>query len=89
LLFPYDVVQISYFRGRVTLAADLQKTLGCEGIGSFPPVLLLRIGFAGELPEESMKLNYSQNELVNLGLGIADGLMDEKDIKQWIKKDIV
>jgi death-on-curing protein len=36
-----------------------------------------------------MKLNYSQNEMVNLGLGIADGSMDEKDIKQWIKKHIV
>jgi hypothetical protein len=34
-------------RGRVTLAADPQKILGCEGIGYFPPALLLRIGFVG------------------------------------------
>jgi hypothetical protein len=37
LLFPNDVIQVSYFRGRVTLAADLQKILGCEGIGYLCP----------------------------------------------------
>jgi death-on-curing protein len=41
-------------------------------------LLLLRLN--------GIKIKYSQNELVNLGLGIADGSMDEKDIKQWIKK---
>ncbi|MDD2402706.1 MAG: type II toxin-antitoxin system death-on-curing family toxin, partial [Clostridia bacterium] len=32
-----------------------------------------------------MKIKYSQKELVELGLGIADGSIDEKEIKSWIK----
>ena len=51
---------------------------GNKRIGVSLMLLLLRLN--------GIKIKYSQNELVNLGLGIADGSMDEKDIKQWIKK---
>ena len=54
---------------------------GNKRIGVSVMLLLLRLN--------GIKIKYSQNELVNLGLGIADGSMDEKDIKQWIKKHIV
>lgn len=54
---------------------------GNKRIGVSVMLLLLRLN--------GIKLKYSQNELVNLGLGIADGSIDEKDIKQWIKKHIV
>lgn len=54
---------------------------GNKRIGISVMLLLLRLN--------GIKIKYSQNELVNLGLGIAGGSMDEKDIKQWIKKHIV
>lgn len=54
---------------------------GNKRIGVSVMLLLLRLN--------GIKIKYSQNELVNLGLGIADGSIDEKDIKQWIKKHIV
>ena len=31
------------------------------------------------------KLQYSQPELIDLGLGLAAGNLDENDIQQWIK----
>lgn len=31
-------------------------------------------------------LQYSQQELIGLGISIADGSMDEFDIKEWIKQ---
>jgi len=31
------------------------------------------------------KLQYSQQELIDLGLGLAAGNLDENDIQQWIK----
>jgi len=31
------------------------------------------------------KLQYSQQELIDLGLGLASGNLDENDIQQWIK----
>jgi death-on-curing protein len=54
---------------------------GNKRIGVSVMLLLLRVN--------GIKIKYSQNELVNLGLVIADGSMDEKGIKQWIKKHIV
>lgn len=51
---------------------------GNKRIGVSVMLLLLRLN--------GIKVKYSQNELVNLGLGIADGSMDETDIKQWIKR---
>jgi death-on-curing protein len=54
---------------------------GNKRIGVSVMLLLLRLN--------GIKIKYSQNELVNLGLSIADGSIDEKDIKQWIKKHIV
>ena len=54
---------------------------GNKRIGVSAMLLLLKLN--------GIKIKYSQNELVNFGLGIADGSMDENDIKQWIIKHIV
>ena len=50
---------------------------GNKRIGVSVMLLLLRLN--------KIKIQYSQNELVKLGLDIADGSIDEKEIKQWIK----
>lgn len=44
-------------------------------------ILLLRLN--------DIKVNYSQKELIDLGLGIADGSIKENEIKQWIKKHMI
>lgn len=31
-------------------------------------------------------LTYSQDDLIKLGYGIADGTIDEVDIRQWIEQ---
>ena len=32
-----------------------------------------------------LKIRYSQKELINLGLGIADGLITEENLRNWIR----
>ena len=32
-----------------------------------------------------LKIRYSQKELIKLGLGIADGLMTEENLRNWIR----
>ena len=54
---------------------------GNKRIGVAVMLLLLRIN--------GVKIQYTQNELVQLGLDIAKGLLDEKGIKQWIKNHII
>ena len=34
----------------------------------------------------NIKLNFTQSELVGLGIGIAEGKIDSEQIKQWILK---
>ncbi len=48
-----------------------------------------RIGIATMLlilKQNNIKIEYTQKELVQLGLGIAEGLIDEKEIKNWIEQ---
>jgi death-on-curing protein len=54
---------------------------GNKRIGVAVMILLLRLN--------DIKINYSQKELIDLGLGIADGSLKENEIKQWIKKYII
>lgn len=53
---------------------------GNKRIGVSIMLLLLRLN--------SVRIQYTQNELVTLGLDIAKGSLDEKGIKQWIKNHI-
>lgn len=54
---------------------------GNKRIGIAVMLLLLRLN--------DIKVKYSQSELISLGLGIADGSFEEKEIKQWIKNHVV
>jgi|SRR5690554_513112 len=54
---------------------------GNKRIGVAVMLLLLQIN--------GVKVQYTQDELVKLGLDIAKGSLDEKGIKQWIKNHIV
>ena len=54
---------------------------GNKRIGVSTMLLLLRIN--------DIQIHYTQNELVQLGLGIADGSLDEKEINKWIKNHIL
>lgn len=36
----------------------------------------------------SIEIKYSQDELINLGLGLASGKLNEEDVIKWIKKRI-
>lgn len=54
---------------------------GNKRIGVSIMLLLLRLN--------SVRIQYTQNELVTLGLDIAKGSLDEKGIKQWIKNHII
>lgn len=40
------------------------------------------------LESEKLNLTYSQDELVSLGLGVADGSMDYEKVLDWIKSHI-
>lgn len=50
---------------------------GNKRIGVAVMLLLLRVNNVG--------VSYTQDELVQLGLGVADDTLDEKDINRWIK----
>ncbi|MGL5511897.1 MAG: type II toxin-antitoxin system death-on-curing family toxin [Sporomusa sp.] len=50
---------------------------GNKRIGIAAMLLLLQLN--------GYKLQYSQQELIDLGLGLAAGNLDENDIQQWIK----
>ena len=54
---------------------------GNKRIGVAVMVLLLKMN--------SIKIYYTQKELIELGLKTAEGLMDEKDISNWINEHIV
>ncbi len=54
---------------------------GNKRIGVSVMLLLLRLN--------GVLIQYTQNELVKLGLDVADGSFDENNIKQWIKNHIV
>ncbi len=54
---------------------------GNKRIGVSVMLLLLRLN--------DITIQYTQNELVKLGLGTANGLINEKEIKQWIKDHTV
>ena len=54
---------------------------GNKRIGVAVMILLLRLN--------DIKVNYSQKDLIALGLGIADGSFKENEIKQWIKKHVI
>ncbi len=54
---------------------------GNKRIGVAVMILLFRLN--------DIKVNYSQKELIDLGLGIADGFLKENEIKQWIKKHMI
>lgn len=49
---------------------------GNKRIGVTTMLLILR--------ENNIALNYSQQELINLGLGLAEGKADVEDCVQWI-----
>ncbi len=51
---------------------------GNKRIGLFIMLILLEYN--------NVILRYDQNELVNLGLGIADGSLNQEYIMNWIKK---
>jgi len=51
---------------------------GNKRIGVATMLLLLKLN--------QIDINYTQNELIDLGLGIADGTIDEKSVKDWIEK---
>jgi death-on-curing protein len=50
---------------------------GNKRIGIAAMLLLLRLN--------GYELRYSQQELIDLGLGLAAGNLDENDIQKWIK----
>ncbi|HZJ58536.1 MAG TPA: type II toxin-antitoxin system death-on-curing family toxin [Clostridia bacterium] len=54
---------------------------GNKRIGVSIMLLLLRIS--------DIQIHYTQNELAQLGLGIADGSLDKKEINKWIKNHIL
>lgn len=54
---------------------------GNKRIGIAVMLLLIRLN--------DIKTEYSQQELISLGLGIADGSIEEREIKYWIKNHIV
>ena len=54
---------------------------GNKRIGVAVMLLLLRIN--------GIKVQYTQDDLVQFGLDIAKGSLDEKGIKRWIKNHIV
>jgi death on curing protein len=51
---------------------------GNKRIGIAVMILLLRLN--------RISIVYTQEELVNLGLGIADGSLKEEDIQNWIQR---
>lgn len=53
---------------------------GNKRIGVTVMILLLKIN--------NIKIEYTQKELINLGLKVAEGTWKEKDILNWIKKHI-
>lgn len=51
---------------------------GNKRIGIATMLLILKLN--------NIKIGYNQQELVQLGFGIADGSIDEKEIKNWIEQ---
>ena len=51
---------------------------GNKRIGISVMLLLLRLN--------QINIEYSQDELVSLGLGVADGKLNENDIRSWVQK---
>ncbi|MDD2498144.1 MAG: type II toxin-antitoxin system death-on-curing family toxin [Desulfitobacteriaceae bacterium] len=54
---------------------------GNKRIGIAVMLLLLKIN--------NIKIYYTQNELVGLGLNVAEGLIKEQEISRWIKEHII
>lgn len=54
---------------------------GNKRIGVATMVLLLKLN--------NIDIEFSQKELIELGLKVADGSLNEKDIQEWIKSHIL
>jgi len=54
---------------------------GNKRIGVATMILLLKLN--------DINVRFSQRELINLGLEVADGTLNEKDIEKWIRDHLI
>lgn len=73
----YETVEAKIAATAYSLVSNHGFVDGNKRIGIAAMLLLLQLN--------GYKLQYSQQELINLGLGLAAGNLDENDIQQWIK----
>lgn len=73
----YETVEAKIAATAYSLVSNHGFVDGNKRIGITAMLLLLRLN--------GYKLQYSQQELIDLGLGLAAGKLDENDIQQWIK----
>jgi len=73
----YETVEAKIAATAYSLVSNHGFVDGNKRIGIAAMLLLLQLS--------GYKLQYSQQELIDLGLGLAAGNLDENDIQQWIK----
>jgi death-on-curing protein len=74
----YETVEAKIAATSYSLVSNHGFVDGNKRIGIAAMLLLLRLN--------GYKLQYSQQELIDLGLGLAAGNLDENDILKWIKE---
>ncbi|CVK19217.1 hypothetical protein SPSPH_043040 [Sporomusa sphaeroides DSM 2875] len=73
----YETVEEKIAATAYSLVSNHGFVDGNKRIGIAAMLLLLQLN--------GYKLQYSQQELIDLGLGLAAGNLDENDIQRWIK----
>ena len=73
----YETVEAKIAATTYSLVSNHGFVDGNKRIGIATMLLLLQLN--------GYKLQYSQQELIDLGLGLAAGNLDENDIQKWIK----
>lgn len=73
----YESVEAKIAATAYSLVGNHGFVDGNKRIGIAAMLLLLQLN--------GYKLQYSQQELIDLGMGLAAGNLDENDIQQWIK----
>ena len=73
----YETVEAKIAATAYSLVSNHGFVDGNKRIGIAAMLLLLQLN--------GYKLQYSQQELIDLGLGLAAGNLNENDIQQWIK----
>ncbi|HML33426.1 type II toxin-antitoxin system death-on-curing family toxin [Sporomusa sphaeroides] len=73
----YESVEAKIAATAYSLVGNHGFVDGNKRIGIAAMLLLLQLN--------GYKMQYSQQELIDLGMGLAAGNLDENDIQQWIK----